>query len=88
MRRADLSGTTRREFVGRGAMLLAGMTAWPAAAGAQSKMSKEQVNYQDTPQDGQRCGNCVHFSAEESACAVVEGEISPQAWCQIWTQAS
>jgi hypothetical protein len=88
MRRGDLPGTSRREFVGRSAMVLAGMIAWPAAAAAQSKMSKAQVNYQDTPQDDRRCDNCAHFIAADNACAVVQGEISPQAWCQLWTQAS
>jgi hypothetical protein len=73
-------------------MLLAGVIAWPAAissrAAAQSKMPKAQANYQETPQGDQRCGNCAHFIAAENACALVEGEISPQAWCQLWTQAS
>lgn len=45
MQRADLlGGTSRRQFVGRGAMLVAGILAWPAAAAAQSKMSKAQAN--------------------------------------------
>jgi curli biogenesis system outer membrane secretion channel CsgG len=90
MRRGDLlRGTTRREVVGRGAMLLAGVIAWPAAfssrAAAQTKMSKAQVNYQETPQGDQRCDNCAHFNAQENTCAVVEGDISPQAWCSLWT---
>ena len=90
MRRKDsLGGTTRRDVVAHCAMLVAGVIAWPAAisshAAAQSKMSKAQANYQDAPQGDQRCGNCAHFNAEENTCAVVEGDISPQAWCSLWT---
>ena len=91
-RRNLLGGTTRREVVGCGAMMLAGAMVLPVAIGsraaAQSKMSKAQANYQETPQGDQRCGNCALFIAAQNACAVVEGEISPQAWCRLWTQPS
>lgn len=86
-----LGGITRRDVIRRSAISLAVVIAGPAAinsrAAAQSKISKAQASYQETPRGDQRCGNCAHFNAAENACAVVEGEISPQAWCQLWTQA-
>jgi hypothetical protein len=65
---------------------------WAATIGspaaAQGKMPKEQAKYQETPQGDKSCDKCRHFIADENACRLVEGEISPQGWCQLWTAAS
>ena len=53
-------------------------------AAAAEKMSQEQVAYQDSPQDDQRCSGC-RFFVEGGQCERVEGEISPDGWCSLWT---
>lgn len=82
---------TRRDSLRRAALLLGGLIAWPAAlmssAAAQSKMSKAAAGYQNSPNGNQRCGNCAYFDAAQNACNVVQGDISPQAWCQLWRAA-
>lgn len=47
------------------------------------KMNKTQAKYQDQPKGDQKCGNCMHF-IPPNACLVVEGDISPDAWCSLW----
>lgn len=65
--------------------------AWRAEAqpeaGQAKKASKEQAKYQGTPKDGQKCSACMFFEAPES-CKLVEGEISPDGWCALFTQKS
>jgi hypothetical protein len=56
------------------------------AVQAQQKVSKEQVQYQDSPKDGHKCSECIFF-VEPNACKTVEGDISPDGWCQLWTKA-
>ncbi len=83
-------GLSRRSLLRRAARSGGGALAFAAFAGtarAQAKQAKEAVNYQDSPQGDQRCGNCVHF-VEPNACRLVEGEISPNGWCQLWTARS
>ena len=54
---------------------------------AQQKVGKELVQYQDSPKDGKKCSECALF-VKPNACSAVEGEISPEGWCQLWTKAS
>lgn len=51
------------------------------------KMSKEGAQYQTEPLGEQKCANCANFIAESKTCKVVEGEISPNGWCILWTAA-
>jgi len=51
----------------------------------QTKQSKAATHYQDTPKGDQRCDNCVFFQPP-NACQVVEGNISPQGWCNLWAK--
>jgi hypothetical protein len=51
---------------------------------AATKISKAAVAYQDHPQDDKRCGRCLQFQAPGS-CKLVEGPISPQGFCRIFT---
>jgi len=50
------------------------------------KISKAQANYQNQPKGAQQCGTCTNFDAEFSTCRVVEGKVSPNGWCQLWTK--
>lgn len=49
-----------------------------------AKLSKADAKYQDRPQNGEQCSGCRHFQADANRCAVVAGEISPDAWCSLW----
>ena len=76
----------RLEFIG----LLGGIAAWSAAAGAQQaeagKLSKAQVQYQDSPKDIAMCATCTLFVAPR-ACKLVDGDISPSGWCNAYAMA-
>jgi hypothetical protein len=54
---------------------------------AQQKISKELAKYQDSPNDGHKCSECTFFEPPKS-CKAVEGDISPDGWCQLWTKAT
>lgn len=48
--------------------------------------TKSAVNYQDQPKDGQQCSGCQFYIPDKNgdgsgACAIVEGNIAPEAWC-------
>jgi hypothetical protein len=53
------------------------------SAEAQRKATKAQSNYKDEPVGNQKCSNCVYF-VPARACKIVEGDISPEAWCRFW----
>jgi hypothetical protein len=76
----------RREFIG----LLCGIAAWPASTDAQQaeagKLSKAQVQYQESPKGIAMCATCTLFVAPRS-CKLVEGDISPSGWCNAYAMA-
>ena len=76
---------SRRIVLARAALALGaaavGATATPAAA--QTKVSQAVAKYQDQPRGSNRCEICVYFQPP-SACQLVEGNISPNGWCQLW----
>lgn len=53
-------------------------------AAATIKISQSAVAYQDHPQGDKRCGKCLQFQPP-STCRMVEGAISPQGFCRIFT---
>lgn len=57
-----------------------------AAAGAGRKAAQAGVQYQLQPKGEQKCSNCRHFIAASNTCALVDGQISPEAWCVIWAK--
>jgi hypothetical protein len=57
------------------------------AVRAQQKVSKELAKYQDSPKDDQKCSDCSFFE-KPNACKAVEGDISPEGWCQLWNKAA
>ena len=52
---------------------------------AQAKLAQAAVKYQADPKDGHQCDGCVQFVAPNS-CKLVEGDISPTAWCALWVK--
>jgi hypothetical protein len=57
-----------------------------AAPAAPAKMSPASVQYQTQPKGEQKCSGCLNFVAESNTCKLVEGQISPDGWCTLWTQ--
>ena len=78
----------------RGAIKTLGVAAacgLPAAARAQTyqsqaqvKLSKTAARYQDAPKGNESCGSCPYFVLPRG-CVTVEGDISPTAWCPMYT---
>ena len=54
-------------------------------ATAQEKISQPDAKYQGTPKGDQRCDGCMLFQPP-NACKVVQGEISPSGWCQLFVK--
>ena len=71
---------TRRQVLRAGLAAVGGVVAVSAAAQAQEKISQAQVQYQQSPNNGQHCSICVNFQAPAS-CAIVAGKINPDGWC-------
>jgi hypothetical protein len=83
--RQDLS---RRVFFRRvaayavGGAIIQGISPNPAVA--QGKVAQNSVAYQDKPKGAQRCDGCSLFQPP-NACKVVDGNVSPQGWCSLFT---
>jgi hypothetical protein len=73
-------GVSRRTvlFAAAGAGALTLMT-----SAADAKMAQAAVKYQPEPKDGHQCDGCTFFVAP-NACKMVDGDISPTAWCVLW----
>jgi hypothetical protein len=84
-RRAVLCGALA---VGGGLLLpLASLgQARAAPADAPKKMQQATVRYQAQPKGDQKCGGCTNFIAESKSCKLVEGQISPDGWCNVWAK--
>ena len=52
---------------------------------AQTKVPQKTVTYQDKPKGTDRCDGCSNFQPP-NACKLVEGGISPQGWCSLFTK--
>jgi hypothetical protein len=84
----DPQELSRRVFFRRvasyavGAAIIEGLGPNPAAA--QAKVAQNAVGYQDKPKGTQRCDGCSLFQPP-SACKVVDGAVSPQGWCSLFS---
>ena len=56
------------------------------SARAQAKASKKAALYQDHPMDIRSCATCSLFEAPKT-CRVVEGDVSPKGWCNLYSLA-
>jgi len=68
---------------GAGAAIIQGLGS--NLATAQAKVAQNTVSYQDKPKGAQRCDGCTNFQPP-NACKMVDGEISPQGWCSLFTK--
>lgn len=78
---------SRRLVLGGAAAAGLGAVCVFAAGGrarAAGKATQADASYQDSPKDGAKCDGCAQFQAP-SACAVVDGTISPNGWCQLYS---
>jgi hypothetical protein len=48
------------------------------------KMTRQQAQYQDTPNGIYSCANCSLFERPKS-CKVVAGDVSEDGWCKAFT---
>jgi hypothetical protein len=80
---------SRRQLFLRGAAITAGGAAVLIASAlpAQAKMPQKAAAYQDAPKGDQSCANCSLFKAP-SSCTLVDGTISPSAWCRFYSKKS
>ena len=85
--RNDCERMSRRVLITGTALALGAAAAATVVlpAEAQEKMSPADAKYQGTPKDDQRCDDCILFQPP-NACKVVEGEISPSGWCQLFVK--
>jgi hypothetical protein len=74
-------GVPRRTILA-GTMLALG-AAVVSEAPAGQKLAQADANYQSTPKGGQRCGICYNFQ-QPNGCKFVQGNISPDGWCQLF----
>jgi len=51
------------------------------------KAAKGSMQYQDKPNGDKQCSNCALFIPDNS-CQIVEGTVSPQAYCIAWQKKS
>lgn len=56
----------------------------PPKATAVVKISEAAVAYQNHPNGDKQCSKCVQFQPPNS-CKMVDGTISPQGYCRIFT---
>ena len=86
------SGSSRRTFIKTMGVAAAAATCGRAAAAAaqgykpqdQKKLTQAAARYQDQPKGNESCAGCPYFELP-NGCVLVEGEISPNGWCPIFT---
>jgi hypothetical protein len=66
--------------------LSAALVSRVSQADAVDKMTRQQAQYQDTPNGIYSCGLCTLFE-RPNACKVVEGEVSRDGWCKAFALA-
>lgn len=86
---------SRRSLLKKALAVMAGLGALPLLesirhARAAGKLTKAEVKYQDKPNAGKDCDDCLQFIAGATpkaggTCKVVEGVISPHGYCIAFT---
>jgi hypothetical protein len=60
----------------------------PATEAKPGKVTQASVQYQTQPKGDQKCGDCMHYTADSGGCILVEGSISSDGWCSLWSKKS
>ncbi len=90
----DLDKMISRRTLLKGAAAVTGVALVSAFAGAQAaKSTKAVAKYQNKPNGDQKCSNCSLFipgktPTADGTCQVVEGSISPEAYCALYVKKS
>jgi hypothetical protein len=78
---------SRRKLIGAAANAVsAGFLLRILPAQAAEKMTRQQAEYQDTPNGIYSCATCTLFEPPQS-CKVVAGEVSKDGWCKAFAMA-
>lgn len=78
-------GISRRVALGGAAAVAVGaVCAMTGVASAQSKMAQKDAQYVDKAPGEQKCSGCALFQAPD-ACQGVEGKISPDGYCSLFS---
>jgi hypothetical protein len=85
----DSSRISRRVMLTTAALSLGAATAATAVlpAAAQTKLSQADAKYQTTSSGDHRCEGCANFQPP-NGCKFVQGDISPNGWCQLFAAKS
>ncbi len=92
---SDSHAVSRRGLL-RGAGVLSGgvalaaigvMTGASAATAAPSKLSQKVAGYQGKPMGKARCDNCTLWQPPQD-CKLVQGPISANGWCNLYSAKS
>ena len=83
--RNDWERISRRGLLSGTALALgaAATAAVASQANAQEKLPQADAKYQATPKGDLHCDGCVNFQPP-NGCKFVQGEISPNGWCQLF----
>ncbi len=81
----DRARLSRRAAITRAALALgAAAVAVVRRAEAQEKLAQADAKYQPTPNGNDHCALCANFVAPH-ACKFVQGTVSPNGWCQLFS---
>ncbi|SFK86216.1 High potential iron-sulfur protein [Methylocapsa palsarum] len=78
--------TSRRAFLHVAGVAVSALSIIGMTSRAEAKASQQSVGYQGSPKGNQNCANCRIFVAPNS-CKQVDGVVSPNGWCRIWSKA-
>ena len=96
MPKHDRNDMSRRGFFGRalatGAVAVGAAQILTSGEAQAQKAPKSSVQYQEEPKGDQNCANCQFWIEPEGdskmgGCQIVQGEIAPEAWCNLWAAA-
>jgi len=80
-----------RRSIMKGAALLVGGTLIAGVMASKEalaqKASKGSMQYRDKPNGDKQCSNCAQF-IPDNGCQIVEGTVTPQAYCIAWQKKS
>jgi len=93
MEQSKMKTMSRRAMLRRSTGMLGSIALIPivlqASAAHAGGGNKAMLHYQDTPKDGQTCGQCTAFTPGSEAgtgnCKVVGGPVSAQGWCMAFS---